>query len=85
MEELCKYGNETKKKIGAFWRGRIFSADTRAKLRAAHLGKRLPDEHRAKLAAAKLGKRMPPRTQEHRQRMTDGLRRAHARRRASLG
>jgi group I intron endonuclease len=75
----------TKLKISAFNRGKVQSAATRAKLSAAHSGKRLSLAHRAKLSAAKLGRKMPPRTSLHRQRISAGLVRAHARRVASRG
>lgn len=58
------------------------SPETREKIRQKHLGKTLSDEHRMKLSVAKLGKKMPPRTLEHSARISEGLVRAHARRKA---
>lgn len=63
--------------------GRVVSIETRAKLRAAKIGKPLSSEHRAKMSAAKIGKKMPPRTAEHCAKISAGLVRAHARRKAA--
>lgn len=60
------------------------SLETREKIRKKHLGKKLSDEHRMKLSAAKLGKKMPPRTPEHSARISEGLVRAHARRKTQV-
>jgi len=74
---------DAKRRISASGRGRVVSAESRARIAASHRGKHLTIEHRAKLAAAKLGKKMPPRSAIHRARISEGLVRAHARRRAS--
>jgi group I intron endonuclease len=54
-----------------------------ARISAARSGKPLSEEHKAKLAARKLGVKQPPRTPEHSARISEGLKRAHARRRAA--
>lgn len=74
---------EARAKIGAGAKGRIFSAERNRKLSDARKGKPLSLEHRAKLAASKLGKRLPKRSAIHCLRISDGLRRAHAKRKAS--
>lgn len=58
------------------------SDETKAKISAAHKGKILTVEHREKLSKVKTGKRMPPRSDSHRAKISAGLVRAHARRRA---
>lgn len=62
--------------------GHEVTPETRQKISLKHRGKRLTAEHRAKLSAAKLGKKMPPRTAEHSARISAGLVRAHARKKA---
>lgn len=61
-------------------RGRIVSDEVREKLRVAHTGKRLTAEHRRKLSEAKIGKSMPPRSENHRKKISEGLKQAWARR-----
>jgi group I intron endonuclease len=82
-----KHTKEAKALIGAASRSRPRSQRERALISAAHRGKSLTEEHRAKLAAAKIGRKRPPRSETHKSRISDGLRRAHRRRReaASAG
>lgn len=62
--------------------GRKHSDETKAKISAAHKGKKLSTEHRRKLSAAKQGKKMPKRTAAHSAKISAGLKRAWARRKA---
>jgi len=69
------------RKIGLASKGHKVSPEVRAKISKAHKGKTLSTEHRAKLSAAKMGKKMP-RTPEHSAKISEGLRRAWARKKA---
>jgi group I intron endonuclease len=75
-----KHSEASRKAIGEARRGHEVTQETREAIGAARRGKPLSDEHRAKLAQSKQGKKMPPRSDEHRQRIALGLKRAHARR-----
>jgi group I intron endonuclease len=77
-----KHSEDTRKRIGKAAIGRVVTQAVRDRLRAAHIGKKLSDAHRAKLSEAKNGKKMPPRTAVHRERISIGLTKAHARRRS---
>lgn len=74
---------DARRKISLGGKGRIVRPETRERIRRGHQGKVLSAEHRAKLAAAKLGKKMPPRSAVHKQRISEGLYRAHARRKGA--
>jgi group I intron endonuclease len=83
MRKKCRqlrHSDETKMKIGAAGRGRKVSEEAKAKISAGHTGKVLSQEHRDKLSAAKLGKKMPVRSDEHKRKISEGLRAAHKRR-----
>jgi group I intron endonuclease len=73
-----------REKISTSGKGRIVSEETRRKMSSSHKGKVLSPEHRAKMAAAKLGGKQPPRSEIHRQRISEGLRQAWARRRTAI-
>ena len=77
-----KHTVDAKEKIGNASRGHEVSPETRELIRSKHIGKKLSEEHKAKLSAAKTGKTLPPRSSEHSARISEGLRRAHARRRS---
>lgn len=78
-----KHSDESRALIALAGTGRLKSAQARLAISASRSGKPLSSEHRAKLSAAKLGRRMPPRSDEHRSRISDGLRRAHATRKGA--
>lgn len=83
MRDKCKmhrHSVETKLKISAAGKGRKVSDETRRKISERHIGKTLTVEHKEKLSAAKLGKKMPPRSDEHKRKISEGLRAAHKRR-----
>jgi len=67
--------------IAAASRGCKFLPSHGAAISAARKGKPLSPEHCKKLSLAKIGRKRPPRTKEHCARISEGLRRAHARRR----
>jgi hypothetical protein len=46
---------ETKRKIGAAWKGRIHTDETKEKMRASHLGREFSAEHRANISARRKG------------------------------
>lgn len=75
-----KQSDEAKRKIGAASKGHVLSPEARAKISLKHMGKTLSPEHRAKLSAAKVGKKRPPRSDEHSAKISEGLKRAWARR-----
>lgn len=72
---------EAKALIGMASKGHQVSEQTKDRIRSKHVGKILSAEHREKLAAAKLGKKLPPRSLEHSRKISEGLVRAHERRR----
>jgi group I intron endonuclease len=74
---------EARKRIGEAARGRRQSDEGRAAISAARKGKQLSLEHREKLSRAKIGKKLEPRSAEHSAKISAGLVRAHARRRAN--
>lgn len=76
------HSDEARRKIGLASKGRPKSSDTKAKISAAHSGKTLTEEHKAKLSAAKMGRKMPPRSRDHAEKISAGLRAAWERRRA---
>lgn len=78
-----KHTEEARALISAAGKGRVWSEESRAKNSLKHVGKKLTEEHKAKLAAAKLGKKLSPRSAEHSERISAGLRAAWARRKAS--
>jgi len=79
-----KHSAEALRLIGEASRGRVATPETRRAIGRARKGIPLSLEHRAKLSAAKAGKKLPPRSKEHSARISDGLRRAHARRKEAL-
>lgn len=78
-----KHTDEARALISAAGRGRVWSEASRAKNSQRHTGKKLTEEHCAKLSAAKLGKKLPPRSAEHSEKISAGLRAAWARRKAA--
>ncbi len=72
---------EARKRIGEAGRTRQMSDRTKALIGEKHRGKVLTSEHRAKLSLAKTGKKLPLRSAEHCKKISEGLVRAHARRR----
>lgn len=78
-----RHTDAAKAKIGAASFGHIVTEQTRDRIRAKHIGKVLTEDHRAKLSAAKMGKKLPPRSAKHAARISEGLRRAHARRKTA--
>ena len=75
-----KHTEDAKRRIGIGAKGRVVAQSAREKIGNARRGKPLSAEHKAKLAAAKQGKRLPPRTDQHRQKIAEGLKQAHAKR-----
>ena len=71
---------EARKKISVAVRGRKLSSETKEKISKSHIGKTLSKEHKEKLSIAKLGKKLSPRSKEHAAKISEGLRRAWARR-----
>ncbi len=80
-----KHTDEVKRKISETSKGRRHTDQSRQKLSEAHKGKKLSDEHRRKLSEAHKGKKMKPRSKEHAAKISEGLRRAWARRKGELG
>lgn len=65
------HSEETKRKMSKSQRGRKHSEESRQKLREANLGKSHSDETRRKLSEANSGRPKPPRSEEHRQRLSE--------------
>lgn len=61
-----KHSEETKRRIGAHWKGRKFTPRMREALDAYNRGKKLSDSHKAKLSVAKKGKKRRPHSVETR-------------------
>lgn len=78
-----KHSEKARLAIGAASSARPRTAETRLKISEKHKGKRLSLEHRQKLSAAKIGRRLPPRSDDHSAKISTGLVRAWARRKAS--
>jgi hypothetical protein len=72
-----------REKIGSYWKGKTRSEETKRKISLAHKGKTLTADHRRKLSDAKVGKHMPVRSELHRARISEGLRKAWLRRKAT--
>lgn len=86
MKEKCRasrHTEETKRLISEAGKGRKHSTEAKQKISSARKGKPLSEEHRQKLAIAKIGKKRPDRSPEHCQKISDGLRAAHKRRKES--
>ncbi len=86
MREKCRklrHTTESRQKISEAGTGRIVSDETKARISDKHSGKVLSQEHRQKLSLAKTGKKMPVRSEEHKRKISEGLRAAHARRKES--
>lgn len=86
MREKCRklrHTPESRQKISEAGAGRIMSEETKARISSKHSGKVLSPEHRQKLSLAKTGKKMPVRSEEHKRKISEGLRAAHARRKES--
>jgi len=85
MRDKCRSNRHTpeaKMKISIAGLGRKHTEEAKARISAAHKGKYLTAEHRAKLSAAKLGKKRSLRSEEHKRRISEGLKAAHKRRKA---
>lgn len=86
MREKCRklrHTPEARQKISEAGRGRVMSEETKVKIAIKHSGKTLTPEHRHKLSQAKVGKKRPVRSDEHKRKISEGLRAAHARRKES--
>jgi group I intron endonuclease len=78
-----KHTEEAKRKIGIASRGRKMPPSQGVKISQSRKGKRFSDEHRKKLSLAKIGRKRPVRSQEHSAKISEGLKRSWARRKAA--